>query len=604
MMPKKSKYSILSNVFYMIHYTWKKHEKKVLFGTFLIILGRVAIHLLELYISPVVIQMLETQVSFLQFSETLLLFLLGLFVAKGLVSYMIQVIKYSKITIRMELVADINQKEMTTSYPNVLDKHFWNLGNETRRAVNSNSSATEFIWTVLADLFVQAICFFVFLYLLSTFNLWILIMIVVFSLVSYFLNLSVSRFEYQHRDEEGEMLKKISYQTRLGENRSLAKEIRVFGIQNWLDEITTQVFSIHEGFRRKLQKRYLFSRIVNLLLIFLRNAISYVFLINSFMNHNISLAEFLLYLSTINTFASWVTGLLDQLYSLSQISNDISIVREFLEYPEPFLLDSAEAFPHSQNGLYEIRFEHVYYRYPNAKDYALKDINLCISPGEKLAIVGLNGAGKSTLILILCGLLSPTKGKVLLNGNDISQFNRTDYYSLFAAVFQKNMVLPGTIAMNVAQSHDIDYKRVEECIQKADLTKKIKSLPKGLQSKLNRTIYHDAIDLSGGEFQRLFLARALYKPASILVLDEPTAALDPIAESELYQEYNHLTQNYTSIFISHRLASTQFCDRILFIKDGSIQEEGTHDELLKKNGSYRKLYDIQSKYYQGGDEDA
>ena len=158
--------------------------------------------------------------------------------------------------------------------------------------------------------------------------------------------------------------------------------------------------------------------------------------------------------------------------------------------------------------------------------------------------------------------------------------------------------------MNVAQSHDIDYKRVEECIQKAGLTKKIKSLPKGLQSKLNRTIYHDAIDLSGGEFQRLFLARAIYKPASILVLDEPTAALDPIAESELYQEYNHLTQNYTSIFISHRLASTQFCDRILFIKDGAIQEEGTHDELLKKNGSYRKLYDIQSKYYQGGDEDA
>ena len=179
-MPKKSKYSILSNVFYMIHYTWKKHEKKVLFGTFLIILGRVAIHLLELYISPVVIQMLETQVSFLQFSETLLLFLLGLFVAKGLVSYVTQVIKYSKITIRMELVADINQKEMTTSYPNVLDKHFWNLGNETRRAVNSNSSATEFIWTVLADLFVQAICFVVFLYLLSTFNLWILIIIVVF----------------------------------------------------------------------------------------------------------------------------------------------------------------------------------------------------------------------------------------------------------------------------------------------------------------------------------------------------------------------------------------------------------------------------------------
>ncbi|MFR3483412.1 MAG: ATP-binding cassette domain-containing protein [Clostridia bacterium] len=227
-----------------------------------------------------------------------------------------------------------------------------------------------------------------------------------------------------------------------------------------------------------------------------------------------------------------------------------------------------------------------------------------LHPGEKLAVVGLNGAGKTTLMKLICGFLDPTEGRVLLDGKDIRNFNRADYYTMFSAVFQSFSILAGTIATNVAQNDvGIDMERVKECIEKAGLRAKIESLPEGYETYLNREVYEGAILLSGGETQRLMLARALYKNAPFIVLDEPTAALDPIAESDMYQKYNEMTSGRSSIYISHRLASTRFCDRIIMIDNAGISEEGTHDELLKLGGKYAGLYEVQSKYYKEGEAD-
>ena len=191
---------------------------------------------------------------------------------------------------------------------------------------------------------------------------------------------------------------------------------------------------------------------------------------------------------------------------------------------------------------------------------------------------------------------------MLLDGKDIRDYNRRDYYKMFSAVFQEFSLLAGTIATNVAQdSVGIDMDRVKDCVEKAGLRKKIESLTDGYETYLNREVFEDAMLLSGGETQRLMLARALYKNAPFIVLDEPTAALDPIAESEMYQKYNEMTSGKSSIYISHRLASTRFCDRIIMIADGGIGEEGTHDELLKAGGKYAELFEIQSKYYKEGE---
>lgn len=218
---------------------------------------------------------------------------------------------------------------------------------------------------------------------------------------------------------------------------------------------------------------------------------------------------------------------------------------------------------------------------------------------------GLNGAGKTTLVKLICGFYDPTEGSVLLNGKDIRRYNRYEYYQLFSAVFQQLSVLEVTLAENVAQSIDqIDMERVKECIEKAGLTQRVESLPKGYDTHIGRKVFEDGVEFSGGEMQRLMLARALYKNGSVIVLDEPTAALDPIAENDIYLKYNEMTAGRTSVYISHRLASTRFCDRIIFLAEGQIAEEGTHESLMALNGQYAELFRVQSKYYrEGGNAD-
>ena len=239
------------------------------------------------------------------------------------------------------------------------------------------------------------------------------------------------------------------------------------------------------------------------------------------------------------------------------------------------------------------------FRYEGSGEDTIQDLNLTIRPGERLALVGPNGAGKTTLIKLMCGLLDPTQGSVLLDGEDIRQYDRRDYYRHFSAVFQQFSTLAGTMAENVAQASggELDRDRVWACLEKAGVADKIRELPRQEDTQLGREVYLDGVDLSGGQLQRLMLARALYKNGPVVVLDEPTAALDPIAESDLYQKYSDLTGNRTSVYISHRLASTRFCDRVLLIENGGIAEEGTHESLLEQGGRYAYLFSIQSKYY-------
>ena len=331
-----------------------------------------------------------------------------------------------------------------------------------------------------------------------------------------------------------------------------------------------------------------------------RNGIAYAYLIHMAIYDDLSVPQFILYFTAVSTFTTWVMGILQQATKLHKESLDISQVREFLYYPEPFKFDEGENIPNADT--YELELENVSFRYPGTEKDIIHDLNLTVHPGEKLAIVGLNGAGKTTLVKLLCGFYDPTEGRVLLNGQDIRDFNRKQYYELFSAVFQEFSILDTTIAQCVAQSVDnIDTQKVNDCIEKAGLMETVKKFPAGLETHIGREVYLDGVMLSGGQTQRLMLARALYKDGFILVLDEPTAALDPIAENDIYMKYNEMTAGKISVFISHRLASTRFCDRIILLENGQITETGTHDELLAQNGQYAYMFGVQAKYYKEGE---
>lgn len=247
---------------------------------------------------------------------------------------------------------------------------------------------------------------------------------------------------------------------------------------------------------------------------------------------------------------------------------------------------------------YEIEFRNVSFKYPGSEQYALKDFSLKIRVGERMAIVGMNGSGKTTMIKLLCRLYDPQEGEILLNGVDIRKFQRDEYMGLFSVVFQDFGLLSMPLGQNVASSMEVDKKLAMECLKKAGLSERVEQLPKGLDTYLYQDIADDGVEISGGEAQKIALARALYKDAPFVLLDEPTASLDPLSEYEIYSSFDAITGDKTAIYISHRLSSCRFCDDIAVFHEGRLVQRGSHEELLKdEKGKYYELWNAQAQYY-------
>ncbi len=552
----------------------------------------------ELLFAPAVVRCLEQNAPLGRLLAVIGGFAGLLLVLSFLLKYLDNLDLFGKLQVRMDILQLSALKWSMTSYPNLLDKTFLDLSAKADRAGSTNNESIESFWASWQDILTNLFGFGAYLLLLSGLNGGLCVLVILTSAISYFASKRINEWSYRHREEAARYEKQLNYVRKVATDRKYGKDIRIFGLREWVEEIWETTMRLYRGFFIRREKNYLWANVIDLALLLVRNGAAYAYLIGLTLENGLPVSQFLLYFGAATGFAQWVSGILEKFSTLHKQCLDISTVREFLEYPEPFRFEDGSPLEKRLDIPYELRLENVSYRYPGAEKDTISHLDLVIKPGENLAIVGLNGAGKTTLVKLLCGFLDPTEGRVLLNGEDIRQYNRRDYYQLFAAVFQDFSVLSATVAENVAQTTEgIETERVWHCLAEAGLTDKVKSLPKGLDTQIGRAVYEDGVELSGGQTQRLMLARALYKNAPILVLDEPTAALDPIAENDIYQKYNEMTQGRTSLFISHRLASTRFCDRILYLKDGKIAEAGTHEELLKQGGGYADLFEVQSKYY-------
>ena len=597
---EKPKYSILQNIGWMIKNAWHGC-RRLLFLVVAIAVLEILYNLAGLYIAPEILDIVQEKGSTAQLLPTIAFFTGALFVTKGLRFYLSTYSDYCRIEVRSTIIGQIAYKSNTTSYPNTLKEDFIGLRESAHHQVEGNHVATEYIWKVLGEFLTNVGGFIIYLFIMSNLDPMLMMVIIITCFVSFFVSRNISSWMYTHRDEEEKYYAQKVYFRSKAESPVIAKDIRIFGLQNWLEELLDKVHNVYLDFRFKVSARFLVGDLVDTVLTMARSGIAYVYLIRMVLAKEIDVAEFVLYFAAVSSFTTWVSGILQNVSRLHKDSLDINKVRMFLEYPEPFIFDGGDAVPKAD--LYEIKLDSVSYRYPGADKDTIHNIDLTIRAGEKLAVVGLNGAGKTTLVKLICGLIDPTDGRVLLNGTDIRCFNRTEYYRLFSAVFQEFSILDVTVAECITQSTDtVDERKMQWCIEQAGLTDFIAELPDGLQTHVGRDVFSDGVLFSGGQTQRLMLARALYKDGPILLLDEPTAALDPIAENDIYMKYNEMTAGKISVFISHRLASTRFCDRILFLQDGGISEEGTHESLLALGGEYAKLFDVQSRYYQEGRE--
>jgi ATP-binding cassette subfamily B protein len=460
----------------------------------------------------------------------------------------------------------------------------------------SNHSAGNVMPMSLTNLLVQFCGFLLYGSVIFTVHWALLPLLALSAVVSSLMLRRAAKYEESKREEIAKTEEKLEYIASAFTNTEMAKDLRLYSMLDWFKDNKTALFKQNREENSGIAARKFQSSLSGAAMILLRDGAAYALLVYLLINNRVTLGEFTLMFAAIGAFAGWIQGIITQSGKVYQGSVQIRDFRTFIDMPDRMNRGAGAPLP---NREFEITLENVSYTYPKAEVPALENINLTIKPGERLAVVGINGAGKSTLVKLICGLYRPTTGTIKLNGVDISEFNRDEYYTLFSAVFQGIYEMSTTIACNISQlpEAETDRERVEKCLELSGLSEKINSLPKGVDTLLLKELELEATEFSGGEKQKLALARALYKNAPVIILDEPTAALDPIAEDETYRRYAELSEGKTSVYISHRLASTRFCDRIIMLNNRTISETGTHAELLKNNSKYAEMFNVQASYY-------
>jgi ABC-type multidrug transport system fused ATPase/permease subunit len=593
----KSKNSLLKNIIY----TWKTVKEFGESKIYLLTLGMIIISVITPFLTTAlpgtVVWLLVNKVYFLHTLFIIMAYALLLLILNYLNMTLNLNLKESIFFHRLKSGEIISHKILTTDFVNIDTPQ---KKTDIQKALNATYQNDDVGFPALItgprDFIINILLLLLYTFFVARLNIWITLLLVIspiLSLIAHSINIKWLR---KNEEIKADIFKKINYLRTNSIDLKNGKDIRLYKIQNWFVDLYKNLLNLYMSWVNKELRRYflidLFERFITLT----QNIVIYGYLLYNVMNDNMDIASFTLYLGFVSGIGGFINTAFKQFVYMQK--NNIH-VQNYLDYIrcEEFS-NRGEGKKLSEGTTYELKLEDLSFKYPDSDENILEHLNLTIKKGEKIALVGENGAGKTTLVKILCGLYLPISGNLYIDNINSKDINIYDHYKAFSVIFQDIFPLAYSIAQNIACtfSENIDYVKLGRCIELAGLSEKVASLPDKEETTLLKIF--DGIELSGGEMQKLMLARALYKNSPVMILDEPTAALDPIAESEMYEKYNTLVGGKTSIFISHRLSSTRFCDRILFMKDGKIIETGTHDELLSLGGEYSKMFEIQAHYYQ------
>ncbi|MBQ4166113.1 MAG: ABC transporter ATP-binding protein, partial [Oscillospiraceae bacterium] len=484
---------------------------------------------------------------------------------------------------RLKLTKERIAKSMTMEYemletPDMLDRL-----QKAKRATGFQYGGVEGLMRDMWNFMVQFTSVITAISIICTLNIWLVLIILVLSFIQfeYFDYIRIKDKEVMW-DAMAGTWRRLEYMQTVSTDFTYAKDIRLYGMKKWLSKKHSEVND--EELQRWVQSRTywqynsLFSSGISLV----RNAVIYGWLICDMLWGGMSIGDFTLYVGSAAAMSGSVNSFLQSIGGMRERSSRMDDFRTFMDIS--FGDEGKKTVPVPKSDKYVFEFKNVSFRYQGQDTYALKNLNLTLEAGQRLAVVGLNGAGKTTFIKLLLRLYDVTEGAILCNGIDIREFDRNEYFKLFAPAFQEVEVFAFPLSENISMTtaDETDKAKAEEYIRAAGMGDKLDKLPDGMDTELLKVLYDDGVDLSGGEKQKLALARALYKNAPVVVLDEPTAALDALAEYRLYQSFNGMIGEKSAVYISHRLSSTRFCDTIAMFVAGEMVEHGTHDELLAK----------------------
>ncbi|MBN2878338.1 MAG: ABC transporter ATP-binding protein [Clostridia bacterium] len=601
---KISTHGALSNLAFMARKV-KENDKRLLFHMPLPMIGGLGIAVLGIFIPKIIIDSLTNNIPLGNLIIIIAAVALGLTFSQILLTYSSRKIEGRSMVTRISLTSLWMRKTILTDYENITCKAGQDKKRKALESLESDTSGTEVIITESAQTLKNIGGILIFGGILGFMNPYILLLLAAGAIINILVSRHALKYEQKHKDEYISIDNKLYYLREQCVEIDNAKDIRMYSMSEWLIDMFESFIGQRYKWHKKVEYKKYVPNVVDSLIIFLRDGLAYAYLIYQVIK-GMPVGDFALYLGAIAGFSVWLSGLSDNMSEIKRCSLQIDNLRDYLDMEDKTNRGKGLPLPKNEELPFSITLKDVSYKYSESDEYTIEKMNLHIKKDEKLAVVGVNGAGKTTLVKLICSLLTPQEGEILINGTNIGEYNIREYQSLFSVAFQDACILSFTIAENVSMrpKETSDITLVNESLKRAGLAEKVDKLKSGAMTYLNNIFTDEGADLSGGEKQKLILARALYKDAPVLILDEPTAALDPIAEAALYDEYAKMTKGKTSVYISHRLSSTRFCDRIIFIENGEILEEGTHAELMKKGGKYAHMFEVQSHYYKKEMEEA
>lgn len=586
------KKNILNNIGYVLLKTWR-YEKRVILIVVLQAIFGIVVPLAGAALPALVINGISNHMgSSIVLKIAIVLGMLLL--CNVTMTYISNIYETYLLNNKMGFLSELFRKKMKLDYAYIESAEGQNKYENALMSILNDNSGIPGMISLIGPVMGNVLGLVVNLIVLSEFNWYIVIVLIITAIIHLFIAAKIRVRQNTLREPAAESAKQLNYMFHYVVETTSAREIKVFSMQSWLQNTIDHIIQMRLAIANKSTSYNFYLAFSDSFMLIIRDAFAYFVTIYAVFANQIEVWEFVLYFGLIACVSTYFTELSNNLASLGQKNMEIITYREFVDKK-----CSDTGMELNKNEKIRIELKDVSFKFKEDGPYILKNINLTLDGNEKIALVGENGAGKSTLVKIICGLYKPTTGKVLVNGIDLEKIKLSDYQKFLATAFQDTYVLPMSIGENIAfEEATSDVEEIRKCLKMAGLDGELLDETK----PLTKMLFPNGIVPSGGQEQKIVLARVAYKliygKAQVLILDEPTAAMDAISEKNFYEKYINLAKDKNCILISHRLKSTSFCDSIIVMENGKIIERGTHESLMQGDTHYKSMYQIQSSYYQ------